>query len=368
MAVEEKVLSGPDFAVRCLPDGKYALTLEIAGRTRFRLGRLAVGEFSELGALPKKLRLHRTGDALSGSFETAAVIPFGNEFLVERDIEFCDGFGQSTVDVSAVNHGAVGDLALGDVFFEGPWKRLEFLLFGETAFRRVETGDGETEFYRGAEIPLMVRLVSDDGVRVEFATGCDLWRHRAAFRTPGTRSEFALTGGAGQVIFERRVLSYAADVEIEKRPWRFTNLFAWSSGATRSAASPSDMVFDLAAAKLPETARRTLPGGGDAGSPCLTGAGSRRFLRDLIRRNRGAVELTGAAPGLCFAAGHLERPGKGELEHLDLEDYLNFYLWGNRQLARSGGSLRMTSRGTGLFDDSVCVANLARIPRALRQD
>ena len=104
--------------------------------------------------------------------------------------------------------------------------------------------------------------------------------------------------------------------------------------------------------------------GGEAESrPCLTSPAARRIFRDFVRRSAADLRIGGLAPGCCCAAAHLERPGKKELEHLDLDDCISFYLWGNRQLAKNGHHLRITPAAEGPFAGSVSAANLGEYPR-----
>lgn len=365
MPFQEAVIAGPEFSARVEPSGKYAFTLELEGRPRLRTGRAGCAAFSELSALPKSFRRHASSDGLSASVEARSVIPFGCEYEVRREIELWDGCGTLTVDIAAVNHGAVGDLSLGEVSFPGPWTKLEFLLWGEKTFRAVELTGEEREFHHSPEIPVMIRLSDGAGCVVEFAAGGDLWRHRAGFRTPGATGEFALTGSAEEVRFSRQILRYEPEVEPEKRPWRFSSLIAWRTGGD-SEPEPAGERVDFAAAELPDSGRRVpAEGGGSAALPCLASAAGRKFIRNLVRRASGSLVLTGAAPELCLDAAHLGRAGKGELEHFDLEDYFAFYLWGNHQLAGRGDSFTMLPAPECRFAGSAAVKNLGRTPRKL---
>ena len=350
MAFEDKIIRGEGFFAAVRPEGPAAFGLTVGGVSRLELGRIRCGAFSEESALLKKLRRHDTADALSVSVESECVIPFGCEYRAARRLELCDGFARWTVDVAPVGRGAVEALNLEDVVFRGPWNRLEYLLFGEERFRTAEPGAGETEFYRGEEIPWAVRLISADGVRVEFLTAGDLWRHRAARRMTGARSEFALRGSATELRFEREIFRFGPESVIERRPWRFTNLIVWSDPARPDEPPPEDeRTVDLAA----------------EGIGCLCGAAARRFLRAAIRRGTGALRLENAALQLCTDAAHLERPARQTLEHCDVGDALHFYLWGNRQLAASGGSLRITSKTGTPLADSAAADNLGRKLRPL---
>ncbi len=352
-------IAGPGFRALASADNQTKFTLELAGKVRLELGCAVCGKFSENTALPKKLRKHNSHDGLLASFESASTIPFGCEYNVEREIELFDGIGLLTTDLAAVNRGLVGDINLGDVRFPGPWRKIAFLLPGEVAFTERALDGDETELYRGSEPPVMVRLDDGAGTRIEFATGSDLWRHRSGSAITGCSAEFALTGNTAGVTLTRQVLRFAEDAVIEKRPWRFKNLIAWETPGRASAETPARTV-DFAAAQLPPAA------GKDGGAtPCMSSSGARKFLRDAVRRGGESLLLTNIAPGFCRDAAHLERAGKSELLHLDLEDFAAFYLWGNRQLARSGATLRMTPQPGTLFADSVAAVNLGRAPQPL---
>ncbi len=365
MSFQEAVIAGAGFSARVEPSGKYAFTLNLEGRPRLRTGRAGCAAFSELSALPKSFRRHASSDGLSASVESRSVIPFGCEYEVRREIELWDGCGTLTVDVAAVNHGAVGDLSLGEVSFPGPWTKLEFLLWGEKEFRSVELTGEEREFHHSPEIPVMIRLADGAGCVVEFAAGSDLWRHRAGFRTPGAAGEFTLAGNAEEVRFTRQILRYEPEAELKKRPWRFSSLIAWRTGSDPEP-EPVGERFDLASATLPESGRRVpTADGGSAALPCLASPAGRKFIRNLVRRAPGSLVLTGAAPELCLDAAHLGRVGKGELEHFDLEDYFAFHLWGNHQLAGRGDSFPMLPAPECRFAGSAAVGNLGRAPRKL---
>ncbi len=223
-----KTIAGPGFTGTVYAEGGAVFELAAGGRPLLRLGRTRCGGFAEDGALLKKLRFHASLDSLSASIDTASVIPFGCEYLVSRELEMVAGLALWTVDVSAVARGIVSAVELEPVTFPGPWRTLEYLIYGEKEFRRVEPGETETEFYRGRELVMSVRLTAADGARVEFNAGGDLWRHRAAMHLPEAEGEYALSGSADRIVLTRRVFAFGADAVIEKRPWRFRNSFAWS--------------------------------------------------------------------------------------------------------------------------------------------
>lgn len=364
MPNERKTIAGPGFTATVFGEHDCAFELNAGGRVRMRLGRTRCGGFDETGALLKKLRFHKSLDRLSASIETASVIPFGCEYKVARNLEAMAGLALWTVDVSAETRGIVSAVELEPVIFPGPWKTLEYLVYGEEAFRKVELEAEDAEFHCGRELVVTIRLTADDGARVEFNAGGDLWRHRAAMHNPEIAGEYLLAGSASQLVFRRKVFAFPAEAVIAKRPWRFKNSFAWTLPGDRFAEPGEEAILDFAAEELPESARRVGCGGAMEASPCMTSAVARRMFRDFVRRGGDAdLRIAGLPSGCCCAAAHLERPNKGELEHFDLDDSIGFYLWGNRQLAKKGHHLRIAPAAEGPFAGSVSAAVLQWAPR-----
>ncbi|MDR0932628.1 MAG: hypothetical protein LBM70_06355 [Victivallales bacterium] len=362
MSETKKIIAGPGFTGTVFADGEYAFELATASRPLLRLGRTRCGNFKEDGALIKRLRSHDSLDALSASIESESIIPFGCEYRVGRELQMVAGIASWTVDIGAVNRGIVSSVELEPVVFPGTWERLEYLVFGESEFRKVELDSKELEIYRGRELVVSVRLISADKNSVEFNAGGDLWRHRAAMHLPEVEGEYALMVSAAGVVLTRKIFAFPPESTIEKRPWRFKNSFAWSLSGDDFAVPATESVLDFATTKLPESGKRIKLDQKAASCPCLTAATSRRIFRDFVRHGASNLCVKGLTTGICVAAAHLERPGKKELEHFDFDDYLAFYLWGNRQLAKKGFSLRIDSAAEGLFAGSVGVANIRKYP------
>lgn len=362
-----KTIAGPEFAGTVHPDGERVFELVAGKRALLRLGRVRCGGFAEAGALVKKLRGHGSLGSLAASIDMESIIPFGCEYRIGRELEMTSGIALWTVDVSAVTRGIVSAVELEPVVFPGPWEKMEYLVYGEKEFREAVLRDEKREFVRGRELVVSVRLTAPDGTRIEFNAGGDLWRHRAAAYLPEVEGEYALAGSAEEIVLTRKVFAFPAEAVIEKRPWRFRNSFAWSLPGDEAAGSipspDSEAVLDYAAAGVPESGKRVECGGQNTEFPCLTSAAARRIFRDFVRRAGSNVRVEGLVPGICGAAAHLERPGRKELEHLDLDDCIAFYLWGNRRMAEKGFQLRIAPAAEGLFAGSVCSANLGRCPR-----
>ena len=353
MAFEDKIITGNDFLARLVTAGEHSFELEIQGKIRLAFGRVTLGGFSESNALPSKMRLHESLDGLSCSFEAENVIPFGCEYQVKRQMDIlASNIGTMTDDLSAVNHGVVGNVALEDVIFPGPWAALEYLPYGETAFRTVELPVDSAEIYSGDETVVMLRLTGTDGVQVEYACGSDLWRHRAGKRTAGASGHFEISGSNEEIILKRAVVTFAEDAVIEKRPWRFKSVFSWSTSAPAEAAPTVDIQM------LPISANGMQSPAGDA--LCLCSSPARKVLKDLVRKADSDIILGNVKSAICFNPAHQDRPGKGDLEHLDIGDLVDFYLWANRQLGRQGKSFKLKSAEGSLFADAVTLKNMMR--------
>ena len=146
-------------------------------------------------------------------------------------------------------------------------------------------------------------------------------------------------------MLERQVLIYEPETEPEKRPWRFKMLCSWQKVQSVGEKSGFDREFELKGCAGADTARR--------------------MLRKAVRKSDGmSLLLTGAAPEICTDPSHVDRPGKGELEHWDLEEHLVSYIWGNRQLEKTGGKLCFAPFG-GTFAGTTLSKVLGRTPEAL---
>ena len=335
---------GHDCRITVPADGAGTFRLTVSGIDRLEFGRVVCGNFSEDSALFDKLRLHSSNDGLEKTWESRSVIPFGCEYQIGRSGEFVSGLGRLTTDVRALGGGRIGDLELEELRFAAPWRKAEFLVNGENAFRTASPGN-ET-LYLGAEPLLMLRVTFPDGVETEFAVGNDLWRQRAGAHTPGAHGEFSLVSSSDGLHYRRRVLIRDPEIEPEKRPWRFSALFGWKNANNPPVEAENRF-------RLQE---------------CMLGSVNRRTLRKQLRTASGSVTLDGIAPRVCLDAAHLERPGRGEIEHFDLEEHLVSYIWGNRQLHRRNGSFTMIPEPGKIFSDSVIVGNLGNVPEVLNQN
>lgn len=331
MKIEELIRSycaGNEIAVAS--GGSAAGIFKIGGVPVMELGRMKTDGFSEAQGLPEKLRRHAANDGLSVEAESSNVIPFGCEYRVKRQWKIAGNICEITCDVSADHGGRIRDLTLEDLRFPVKNARVEYLVYGEKEFRR----DAD---YSGAEMLLMVRVTTPDGRKVEYYTGDDFWRHRAAAAIDGAGAKFELTITPDEVRYTRQVFSLPEEFIPEKRPWRFKSLIALSGPAVPAAAPAAEMNWD----------------------GCFASGAAHREFRSFIRRmpESSVAGLRGSFPSNCTDGSHQSRPGR-EVAHGDLAEVFNEWVWASGVLAKRGGSCVMHSSNE-LFAGSVILANMA---------
>ena len=313
--------------------GAYCGEFRCGAAPMLYAGRVKVDKFSEAGGLAAKHRRHVADDRLSGEIDSENVIPFGCEYRVRRHWRIAGNIAELTCDVAADNGGRIAELELEDLFFPVPGATVEFLVFGEEAFRRDRD-------YEGTEMLMMLRVTAPDGGRAEFYAGDDFWRHRAARGIPGASALHRLTVGADGVRYTRRVLSIPEEIVPEKRPWRFKSLIAVGSPPPTRDGNASALSV----------------------RGCFAAPSAHRAVREFVRKLPAgtAAEIRGDFPHFCADGGHEARPGR-TLEHGDLAEVFDEWVWAAGTLAKSGGSCVMHS-DNARFAGSVILTALASHP------
>ena len=333
--------------LEAFPAGKTVLEISAKNRSLplMRINRGTFANFSEVSALPEIFRLHRAEDGFSVSLESRSVIPFGSEFQVERNITVTNGSGSMVTSAAACNRGEVGNITLESVEFPGPWAKVSYRIFGEEKMHVCKFREN-AEFYAGTELPWYIQVEYRDGSKAEFMTGSDIWRHRSAARLEGVTASFRIADQQGTLTVERSVLIYGEETVVEKRPWQFETLFAWSTPE-----SPKNV-------NAVETA---VPG-------CLSSRNVQRALRKSVRSAGSSLILTGYVPAVCEEAAHIDRPGKKILEHTDLQDLFQLYNWANRQLSKKNCAFTAALSEQNFLPGSLLLEHLSQCPLPLNDD
>ena len=330
-------VSGIDFTAQAC--GESTAEVAAAGQEFFRLGRINIAGFDGGLSLPEKLRCHRTHDNLCAEFDSVNVIPFGCEYHVKRHWTLFSNIALLNCDIAADNGGTVRDLELEPLEILLEPAKIEFLLRGEKVLRCVENASGE--IYSGAAPVLMLRVSDNAGRAAEYICGDDLWRHCAAEKLEGVSSYYQITVEAGKTILKRQLLITPEEVTVEKRPWKFKSVFAWTDHSVEVPEVPEN-VEEL-----------SIPG-------CFASSFAHRELRKFVRAFGSGKRLVikGEFPVFCNDPAHLERPAKNPVEHSDLGAAALDYLWANHELAKRGSLLVMKSTSE-IYGNSIALNNLA---------
>ncbi|MFA7231874.1 MAG: hypothetical protein WC071_11445, partial [Victivallaceae bacterium] len=143
--------------------------------------------------------------------------------------------------------------------------------------------------------------------------------------------------------------------------------FSWEENAQNEVVpvSADAEVFDVSKHDWHESAV-AMSENGLSGHVCWESPAGRKRFRSLVRsiatRNVSGLVLQNAEPHLCLSAAHLERSKKVTLLHWDINDFIELYSWGNRQLLRSGVSLRIVAPAGSVFSKLPSGRRLSMIP------
>jgi len=289
------------------------------------LGCAVPGDFSEETSFPGKVRLHRSHNGLTASLELTRTIPFGSEPEIRRVLDFA-AFGVHFSADFAPKGQPFRTMKLEPVTFGKLWQAVRLLVLKEGKLTEASCRrDGKTgELLSGSDLIVWCEVRFENGCRAGFGCGNDLWRHAAAKAMAGAEADFRLTCGEdGSLRLERTVFAFPKEAEVEVRPWRFkTVLFFAKDGMAHG--TGKSIAPDWKA--LPESGK----------TPCLAAAPARRMLRELLRKTKQDAVLELAAPALCFDAGHLDRAGRGEMVHWDVEEFWELYCHFGRKFAERG--------------------------------
>ncbi|MBN2643771.1 MAG: hypothetical protein JXR78_19135 [Victivallales bacterium] len=327
-----------------------------SGASVLTLRPVSLGGFSEAEAMMKKFRRHASVDGLSSSVETMAVIPFGIEPEIRRNIEFAANHAKVITDISMKGGMPVKNIALDDIKIDGEVKRVGIIPVntGLESLPQVEwhdAGTGEQVFYHDAD-PFLICLVEMvDGGIWEVGAGDDLWRWNCGSKyNAGT--EFKIFGDAKGIKIIRNVYVKKEESLPPQRGLRFKWYFAWSVKDNAPDAQPgSGSYLDLMDMEMPEEGKVMLDEDKFSAAPCFEANALRKRFRSMIRSLAGgATESAGftmvnVEPHICLAAAHLDRGKKRLLLHWDILNIMDQWLWANRLLLKSGSNLRFYATG-----------------------
>ncbi|MDD3155362.1 MAG: hypothetical protein PHS41_10880 [Victivallaceae bacterium] len=294
------------------------------GVERFRITPAKINNFEERASVPRKCRVHRSADGLSSSIDVERRLPFGSEYLLSRIFEVHHNSVRLRLDVLP-GTGTITRLEPGDLEFPGEWSKVSLGIYegGAVRFLDLAAGGCVDSVRVGGGLLLSIRLLAESGLEMEFSIGGDLWRHDIASALPDCTCAWQAERGAEGVKVCRTTVAFEVPESAPgRRAYRLKSCLVWRvPGESKGAPE----------AEEGETVCRF--------SGCLMSNVNRRALRDFVRKNPGCrLAAKSDGFGICSDGSHVER--KGQVLHRDIEEYLDFRLKANRELARSGGSFR----------------------------
>ncbi|MBR6371747.1 MAG: hypothetical protein IKS20_01055 [Victivallales bacterium] len=209
---------------------------------------------------------------------------------------------------------------------------------------------GEILFFD--KLPASLVFERNDGVRLEYSLGFDLWRWNYGLGVEGA-STLTLQVGMDGITLTRRIAQTQSEEGVlpEAREYRFMAIISWSwpgmeqmpeiadaqelpllgskQGLDLSQYSGGPVCLDYAKLPCVEEAFRS---GLDAGAklPCLETSQAISALKRCIRQlaetgKEGTLVIRNLEPGFCNTGSHVTK--KGSRLHWDLYDILTFASW-----------------------------------------
>lgn len=309
-----------------------------------------LNNISEAETIREKCRFHGKLDNREVEVECSSVYPFGGEATIDRTIAVRDHLIEVRADFKPGRGEVIRNLELEKLVFPGEWQSVEIVPMPETVgqpwqLEKLDLANGSK--WQAAK-PFAALLLTDaDGYQIELGVGGDYWRMCGE-----GASGWEIACADGAVTVSGKVVAIAPEMEIQRRPWRFSYYLAWGR-KTQSAAAAADEDIVIKADLAEEL-----------GCECFRAPAVRKFLRKVIRQQQeksGNLYLMLPGVKCCDDAGHLERPGKKKLRHWDLDELFALYSWGNRALGE-GRELLVNIDPENLFCKFPSVRYLAAVP------
>lgn len=333
-------LNGKDWAIRFGEPRRDRFTLQCAEDLFLISGCSTINGLSEQSALPSRLRPHVSEDEKEFSFDSKTVIPFGAEPSVLRKYKITERIMHLTTDlVMRINPGMT-DLTAGDFQVRGDIEKV--MIYDTDGILKEAEGD---LLYEGTKPPLSVIFQSKSGAMLEISTGEDVWRWSMAEQLGGT-SLFKIERAEFGIRYTRELFHWIPKKEEQPPPgrvWRFNVLISWCNAKTPRPRRPSNpkAFLDCASEAFAKGLCK------ENGNVCFSANGTVNYLKKWVRSNLADLQegdvllLDNVSAGPCLNAAHQDRPRKKELLHWDLTALLEFKRWAEKQLNRSGATLKL---------------------------
>jgi hypothetical protein len=331
------------------------MRFEIEGESFLELIPVSFGTISESSGIQEKCRMHESADGFSCSAEIKTLLPFGAEPTIERNIEFAGNHAKITTDIKTAGKFSADEFSVDNLFLPGKWDNIRIIEIPEAHI--IPSGASQKLSQNGktvydSEKPfLTIVLESEERGKLELGTGDDLWRWMAAERNfEEAKASFSIEDKDNGILISRKILTWEEESEMPTQNWRFKWYFSWEKAEDSKQAEKAGSEMDFLKFKLPESAK-TVHDGNVRKEICFAAHITQKRMKKWIRAEASKhdginISIKNLIPHICESAAHLERAKKKELLHWDIMKIFDFWLWANKQLAKSNSSLSIETDPT----------------------
>ena len=350
---------------------------------------IEIGEFSETMSLPEKAVMHKLMDIEGYSIETKTIIPFGSEPAITRKFEYLPNIVKITTDVEIKKSITAENFEVDSLKLEGNWKKCAVINLSADnhALKKIDwidlhspshaCTDSQTHglIYDSPSHFHIFLLETQDGTRLEIGAGFDLWRWNAGGReevrdedseeskkynsTANPQGRFTIEQTAEGLFIKRQIITSDKEFEIDAKNWRFNWYLAWKTEKKKSGVRDQEgekQNSENSAHSNPIPLSPEYQESKIKHVPCFHAKNTRNQLRKSVRSvinklDDDILHLDNIAPHICTNSSHISRPGEKDIEHWDMTDIIDFWLWTNRQLQKKESCFIITPPKNSIFEE-----------------
>jgi hypothetical protein len=335
--------------------------------TTITLKGVELGDLSETTSLPQKAIRHDVMDLNCYTIDTQSIIPFGSEPQITRKFEHLSNIIKVTTDIHVKRPTPAKNFEVDSINLKGKWKK--YAIINLKSYQKnnndIEWIDlsniDSTTLYSDTKHFHILLLENENHFRFEIGVGFDLWRWNHATNTEiketrdinhpnlepevldDARGNFTIEKINDYIIIKREIITSEKQFDIISHNWRFHWYLAWGK---KSSKSKNPKTVKLQNSKTPELLQTT----------CLHNKKSKNILHKSIRKvmnnlKNETLELKSLNPHYCTNPSHVSRPKEKEVEHLDITDIMELWLWGSKQLLKKDNKFIITPDENSIFKE-----------------
>ena len=387
-----KKLEIKDSNWNCIHDLENHLPLQLnvteedsSDETTVTLKGVELGDLLETTSLPQKAICHDVMDLNCYTIDTQSIIPFGSEPQITRKFEYLSNIIKVTTDIHVKRPIPAKKFEVDSLNLKGKWKRYAIIDLkdyqqNQNDIKWIDLSNiDSTTLYNSTKHFHILLLENENNSRFEIGVGFDLWRWNYATDTEIKESKdinnphhepellkdamgnFTIEKINDYIMIKREIITSDKPFDIISHNWRFHWYVAWGEKSSKSQKpktvelenstlpllrSPTGFTEELSGTRTPEL----LP------LPCFHNKKSKNLLHKSIRKimnklDNETLELKSFNPNYCTNPSHVSRPNDKEIEHIDITDIMELWLWGSKQLLKRDNKFIITPDENSIFKE-----------------